>query len=245
MPKGQAEQVQTVDSQLEIRLTDGRKLKLRGIEPPRGTASNPQLAETARQFLAERVAGKSVMAEIFANTPDRWGRYSAEMTEGTSGSLSSELVGAGWARVEASETDIACLATRFRLETAARQAKRGLWADPAYNVLAAADRSAFAHRSGQIVLVEGTVSSVGKWRTLTFLNLGRDRRADPAIVLSRRVTQGLEKANRTTASLEGANVRVRGLLQVRNAPRIEIFSPNAIEILSAAPARNRPQGNKN
>ena len=233
-PTGPPVQIASVDTHLELRLADGRKLRLRGIEPPRGTPGNPGLAEAARLFLADRVEGMKLSADIAVGAPDRWGRQLAILASDRAVSTSAELIAAGWARFEPGDAQPGCETTLLRLESNARDARQGLWADPAYAVLAANDHASFAGRGGQIVLMEGTIVSTGQWRSLTFLNLGRDRRADPAIVLSRRLAAALEKTGQPIASLKGARIRVRGLLQTRNSPRIEIYSTQALERLAPA-----------
>lgn len=164
-PSREAVRVITVDIHLEPRLADGRKLRLRGIEPL--------------------------------------------------------------------DADAACLPVLYQLESAAREARLGLWADPAYAVLDAADSAAFAQLAGKIVLAEGIVAGVGKWRTLSLINFGRGRRGEVSASLSRRVARAMETRGTPLAGLKGSRIRIRGPLQLRTSPRFEIFSADAIEIMSS------------
>ena len=233
--------VESADIHLEIRLADGRKLLLRGIEPPRGTPSIARLAEEARAYLNGLIAGRKLQAEIESEARDRWGRYPATIIDAGGRAIAELLLGNGWARVDAGSAGAGCLAALLQRDAEARAGKQGIWADPAYAVLKSGDRDALAQRAGEIVLVEGQVTSVGQWRTLTFLNLGKDRRADPAVVLSRRLVAALEKEGRSASGLTGATIRVRGQLQMRTSPRIEIFSPGALEVLSAVAKSAEPR----
>ena len=242
-PDGPPLQIESVDIHLELRLAGGGKLRLRGIESPRGTASNPQLAENARQFLTEKIAGQSPIGRIEEKT-DRWGRRLAVLASGDS-SLNQALIAAGWARADPGDAEPACLAGLLLAEGEARATRSGIWADPAYAVFDAERWGNFAPFAGQIVIAEGKVASIGQWRSLTFLNFSRDRASGPAAVLSRRLASSLEKSGHPVAGLKGARLRVRGQLQVRNAPRIEIFSPGAIEIISRPTQRATRKDNEN
>lgn len=230
--KGEPVQVGSVDIHLELRLHDGRKLRLNGIEAPRGTPGNPGLPETARLWLESALARDPARASISPGDRDRWGRNAARIGSGASPDLAVELLRAGWARVDAADAPTTCLSLLFDAEREARAAGRGLWADPAYAVLDAASPERFQGHGGRIVITEGVVTSVAKWRTLTFLNFGKARRGEVSAALSRSLAAAMEKAGSPPASLKGAHIRIRGLLNVRNSPRIEIFSQNAIEILA-------------
>jgi endonuclease YncB( thermonuclease family) len=227
--------VESVNIHLELRLTDGRNLLLRGIEAPRGTPSNPELPAQAQAFLTREIASQTLQADIDAGAPDRWGRRVAKVAvAGRAEPIVNEILRNGLARVHPLDVARDCLAEMLKLEAGAREGRVGLWADPAYEIVAAKGAKSRADRAGSVVLAEGQVISVGQWRTLTFLNLGADRQNDLSVSLSRRVSQDLERTGRSPASLKGATIRVRGLFQVRNSPRIEIFSAGSLEVLSAA-----------
>ena len=120
-PKGPAIQIEAVDIHLEMRLAEGGKLRLRGIEAPRGTATNPQLAEAARKFLTDRISGLSPASRIEGST-DRWGRRLATVAAGAS-SLNWEVIAAGWARVDPGDAEPACLPELLQAVISARAAQ--------------------------------------------------------------------------------------------------------------------------
>ena len=68
-------------------------------------------------------------------------------------------------------------ASLLAAEAGARTAGLGLWADPYYAVIAAADRPSFAEKAGTAVIVEGRITGIA------------DRR--PRIMLYFRATPGL------------------------------------------------------
>ncbi len=152
-------EVTAIDSHLDLRLADGRKLRLRGIDPPRGTAADPQLAETARRYLTAQISGQRLSAAM-AGERDRWGRHAADViTASAPQTLNEKIISAGLARVDAGDAPPGCLPALLRSEGQARQAGRGLWADPAYAILDAGQRGNLAARGGQIVIMEGNVVS--------------------------------------------------------------------------------------
>ncbi len=63
-----------ISETLEMRLADGRVLRLAGLDPPRATAADPALAAKARAALEAWVAGGAVAFRSLAAEPDRWNR---------------------------------------------------------------------------------------------------------------------------------------------------------------------------
>ncbi len=231
----QAIEISAVTPHLELRSADGLLLRLRGIEPPRGTKSDPELAEKARRRLLELVSGKALIAHVEEGEPDRWSRRLAQVAEAITGAkidLSGILIRDGWARVDPATASPDCLDRLYPLEHDARTARRGIWADPDYGVLSPTNSADFSLRSGETVLIQGVLRSKGQWRTLTFLNFGR--RGELSIVLSRKTAAALERSGRFAGGYDGKHIRARGLLQIRTSPRLEVFSPGAIEILPPA-----------
>ena len=71
--------VRGVGIHLDIALTDGRMLRLRGLRAPRGTRTWPELAAMARAALDGWITGSRVLAEIAPGPADRWGRHAARL----------------------------------------------------------------------------------------------------------------------------------------------------------------------
>ena len=231
--------VTAVEPRLDLRLADGRLLRLVGVDPASGTPTQPDLADTVRRQVGTLIAGHRVSARILGTRPDRWGRLPAIVfTEDKTGhptDLAVTAIGAGLARVLAEPAAHACRDNLIEAERAARDARLGLWRDPYYTVLGPDDRSAFAERSATSVVAEGTLTrvEVGPYRTkLRFAARDRwDRDVLVASILPRTVKL-FEEQGVKVQSLFGKKVRVRGLLDLRFGPQIELTSPDAIEILS-------------
>ena len=115
------------DGDTIIVLREGKqqvKIRLYGIDcPERGQA----FSRKAKQFISEMVFGKEV--EVEPVDVDRYGRLVALVTISES-LVNEELVNAGFAWVYTRYCDRPICERWKVLENEAREAKRGLWADP-------------------------------------------------------------------------------------------------------------------
>jgi hypothetical protein len=144
--------------------------------------------------------------------------------------VQTELLMQGEALVSASVTDKECAEVLMEAEAAARQAKRGIWADPTVikNTESPGDILAGI---GQFTLVEGKVLSVRQAGATTYLNFGRNWTRDFAVTISRRMLPLFEAAGVALKSLENRRIRVRGWIEARGGPRIEVLRVGQIEVL--------------
>jgi micrococcal nuclease len=97
-------------------------LRLNGIDTPE---SGQAFGNRAKQFTAQLAFGQIV--QVIARDQDRYGRTVADVVLADGRSLNHELVRAGYAWWFRRYSSDATLAT---LESEARAARRGLWADP-------------------------------------------------------------------------------------------------------------------
>jgi endonuclease YncB( thermonuclease family) len=106
-----------------LRLDDGRDVRLAGVEVVAGEAAN-------RQPALAGLIGRHVILRGERDDPDRYGRQTAFIYLGPSASsVQSDLLARGDALVSADVTEKACAAELTAAETAARQARRGTWAE--------------------------------------------------------------------------------------------------------------------
>lgn len=235
----EATKVATVESRLELRLADGRLVRLAGVDPALPTPDRPDLDETVRAQLAARIAGKTVSLHLLTKAPDRWGRRPAMLFEdgaGDGGGLAATVIAAGLGRYLAEPTAHTCRDALLAAEKTARQAKLGLWADPYYGVLAFDDRAAFVERSGTLVLAEGRLRAVepSPYRTtLRFAAQGPVSHGGRMLVATvlPRTMKTFRAEHMDFGALIGRRLRLRGLLDLRFGPRIELAGPDAVEIL--------------
>jgi hypothetical protein len=80
-------------------------------------------------------------------------------------------------------------------------------------------------------VVEGKVLSVRQAGATTYLNFGRSWTQGFAVTISRRATAALEIAGIIVKSLENRRIRVRGWVEARSGPRIEVLRAGQIELL--------------
>jgi len=241
--------IESVTAHLEIRLRDGRLVRLAGLEAPRGTPGNPGLAEEARIALSGWIAGGGALAAVEPGEPDRWGRHAASLFAAPMGGagelhVAGELLAGGWGRADPLSAKGDCLLWLYARESAARASRLGLWADPHYAVIDPARTADEPGRlralAGAIVIIEGQVSGIGAGRTLTFINLGPRRGRDPALTLDRRALAGLRQAGLSAQTLNGLRIRARGLLhppagEGPGGARLEILEAGAIEFPHGRP----------
>jgi endonuclease YncB( thermonuclease family) len=225
-PQGEGRVAAVVDSRT-FRLEDGREVRLAGIEPV--------VAEKASRTsaLAAIVAGREVTLRGEDDTPDRYGRQPAFVFLDDSASatmVQGLLLAQGEALVSATVTDKNCAKVLIAAENAARDAKRGTWADPAALKNAESPGDILAG-IGRFAVVEGKVLSVRQAGATTYLNFGRSWTQGFAVTISRRATAGLEAAGIIVKSLENRRIRVRGWVEARGGPRIEVLRAGQIELL--------------
>jgi endonuclease YncB( thermonuclease family) len=224
-PQGEGRVVAVIDART-FRLEDGREVRLAGIEP---AALDKAKAAAA---LAAIVVGQEVMLHGEDDAPDRYGRQGAfAFIAGSETSVQRELLRRGEALVSAEVTNKDCAATLAAAEAEARQAKKGAWVEPAAikNAESAGDILAGI---GRFTVVEGKVLSVRQAGAVTYLNFGRNWTRDFAVTISRRMMPAFEAAGLLPKSLENRRIRVRGFVEARRGPRIDVVRVGQIEVLS-------------
>jgi endonuclease YncB( thermonuclease family) len=224
-PQGEGRVAAVIDART-FRLQDGREVRLAGIEPvvTEAGASRPPA-------LAAIVAGREVTLHGDDDTPDRYGRQPAFVFLAASDTLvQSVLLAQGDALVSSTVTNKDCASILTAAEAAARQAKRGTWADPAAIKNAESPGDILAGL-GRFAVVEGKVLSVRQAGATTYLNFGRNWTRDFAVTISRRMMPAFETAGIALKSLENRRIRVRGWVETRGGPRIEALRVGQIELL--------------
>ena len=232
-------QAVSVDVRGDIALADGRTLRLAGLDLPVPTRGDPALAAAARDLVAKRFIDREAALSLVSAVPDRWGRslgdLSAPVADAAPASASEALVAAGLARVRPEYETRGCAAGRLALESAARAKGLGVWRDPDYAVLAAVDAASLARRDGRFVIVEGVVRRVGLGRARLYLDLGG--RGALSVVASRKTQATFQAAGVPLTALGGEKIRVRGVLDGRFGPQLEITEPLMLERLGRTEAK--------
>ncbi|MGQ0684285.1 thermonuclease family protein [Bradyrhizobium sp.] len=217
--------VATVIDARSFRLADGREIKLAGIEAVSTEAAKRAAALTAI------VGGRDVTLRAEDDAPDRYGRQTAFVfVAGEQNSVQAALLSRGEAFAAADIADKDCSAALLAAESAGRAAKMGIWASATATKNAESAGDILAG-NGRFMLVEGRVLSVRQSGATTYLNFGRNWTRDFAVTISRRVIPSLEAAGMAPKSLENRRIRVRGFIEARTGPRIELLRAEQLELL--------------
>jgi len=211
-----------------IALKDGRSLRLAGIETFALLVPEASEAETAiTASVADWLRAKPVRVRLLGDKPDRYGRLPALVGSREDRLLQEELAARGLAIGFHTGQDVPCFARVLAAEDDARRRSVGFWAEAA---VLPADPDRLAASIGRFAIVEGVVISVGNRRAYTYLNFGAE--------WSRDVTARIAAADRDAfggeaqlSRLAGRRVRVRGFLEERGGPLIELRGPAQIEVL--------------
>lgn len=235
-PRGIVQQVTDGDT---VILDSGLTVRLIGMQAPKlplgrdGFEAWPK-AEEAKAALETLVLGKPVRLSYGGERLDRHGRALGQLfVADESGTwVQQAIVAQGLARVYSFADNRACLAELMAAESRARTMKLGIWSDPYYTVRRADQPQALAERSGHYELVEGRVLLADKAGGRVFLNFGRYWKEDFTAVIETRALRLFGDSGFDPLVLEGALVRVRGWVDDRDGPRIEVTHPEQIEVLA-------------
>jgi endonuclease YncB( thermonuclease family) len=210
-----------------LRMQDGREVRLAGVEDTAsGLAAKPQQSDALASF----VVGRNI---VLRGSPgeDRYGRSVAFIfIEGGSEPVQAHMIENGHLLVTAAIEDEDCGRFLRGREARARQAKRGIWAEPAAlkNTEMAGDIMAVI---GQFVVADGRVHSVREAGATLYINFGRRWTRDFAVTISRRNIPAFESGRVPLKSLERRRLRVRGWVEQRGGPRIHASWAGQIEVV--------------
>lgn len=219
-PIGTAE-VAAVRDGRTLMLKDGREVRLVAIETHDGS----------REALEAAIAGRPLRLAKLDEGRDRYGRVLAFAFPGGAGpSLQQMLLARGQARVAARVGDKMCAENLLAAEREARRGGRGLWSDPNFAPLPAENLLRLAAERGRFVLVQGKVLSVRESGGTIYMNFGRRWTEALTVIMLRREARRFAAAGVEPKRLEGRRVLVRGWLEQRSGPTIELAAPEQIEL---------------
>ena len=171
---------------------------------------------------------------------DRYGRLLAHVfaeRDGQRAWVQGELLLRGHARAYGLPESSTCLSELMQHEAVARRARLGLWAETAY-----AERAAYRTRElmryrGTYQLVTGRIERVASAGGRTYLNFGADWRDDFTAGVALAVLRADPAWAAAVQGMAGRMVRVRGWIERRNGPYVELTDPQQIEVLEEAERR--------
>lgn len=238
VPAGQVVEVTDGDT---VVLDSGLVVRLIGTQAPKlplgreGFPSWP-LAPEAKSALEALVLHKSVQLGYGGEEVDRYDRALAHLfvSDGNEDLVWAQLhmVQTGLARVYSFPDNRQCLDQLFAGEAQARAERLGIWADPYYSVRAAERPAELAGLAGSYELVEGRVLLADRSGSRVYLNFGRIWKEDFTVVLEAPALRLFAQDGLDPLTLDGALIRVRGWVDKRDGPRIEVTHPEQIEVLA-------------
>lgn len=221
-------------------LDDGRVVRMIGTQAPKLPLDRPgfeawPLAPEAKAALEALALNKSVRLGFGGEEIDRYGRVLAHVfVEGAEGETWAQqaMVSQGLARVYSFPDNRSCLDLLFAAEGRARLGGLGIWSDPYYSIRAADQPGDLLDRAGQYELVEGRVLLADKSGGRVYLNFGRFWKEDFTAVIEAPALRLFAESGFDPLVLENALVRIRGWVDDRDGPRIEVTHPEQIEVLA-------------
>ncbi len=226
--------VSDIADDLGLILSDGRKIRLVGIEPPRSTALAPSRPQDLRDALRLRLRDTTVGVAALGPS-DRWQSMPAVVFT-DDGTLASSLLSQGSVRMQPDRTTKSCRDELLRAESIGRAVSGSVWNDPALGIVDADAIAPYATPPQDtlegLAVVEGKVASIGETPTRLYLNLGH-RRGGFAISLPKRDIELMASDAVRRARIVGVRLRVRGLMDRHTGLRIDVSDADAIEILGS------------
>ncbi|MDX2144358.1 MAG: thermonuclease family protein [Rhodospirillaceae bacterium] len=215
---------------LQNAAVDVRLIGLQGPKLPLGRKGFKAwpLAEEARAALAGLVQDRAVTLRLGTTATDRNGRTLAHVVRDDGLWIQGEMLRLGWARVYTFPDNRLLAADMLALEAEARAAPRGIWAHAFYAVRDAANAEALSKDTGSFQIVRGTVRAAARTKDRTFLNFGDDYRTDFTASVSRRDEARFRDLGIDLVEFENQTVEVRGWIESRNGPSIDVTHPEQI-----------------
>jgi endonuclease YncB( thermonuclease family) len=203
-----------------LTLSDGREVRLAGIEIP----SENEPAAAAKAALERLVHGTGVRLLRMGPDTDRYGRFTGGVAAADGQPIQLELLKKGLVLVAGSAHDPKCTAAFLSAKKAARTTGVGVWGTAYYAAKDAADPAGILAFRGRFAVVEGNVLSVRESGDTIYVNFGRRSAL-------KRNERTFSDAGLPLKKLEGRRVRVRGTVEERGGPWIEAMHPGQIEVV--------------
>lgn len=233
-PKGTVSAVRDGDTLL---LDNGLVIRLIGTQAPKLPLGRDDfepwpMASEAKAALEALTLGKPVQLFYGGERVDRYGRSLGQLflADDPQVWVQRDMIAEGMARVYSFPDNRACVGELLAAENTARTNKLGIWSDPYYSVRRADRPEVLAAREGHYELVEGRVLLAERSGAFVYLNFGRVWKEDFTVTIDAAALKLFGGGD--PLLLEGALIRVRGWVDVRDGPRVEVTHPEQIEVLS-------------
>ncbi len=230
--------VRVIDAET-LALDDGSEIRLAGALAPRALDGGADagawpLEQAATAELERLTLGSPVELGLAGRRTDRYGRLLAQVFVLGGGGrlwLQGEMLRRGYARAYALPGSTECMPDLLAAERQARDAGAGLWAHPAYQVRPASRPWDLLRFRSTFQTVEGQVVDASDVRGQVYLNFGTNWRDDFTATVRPAHKAAFAQGKLDLKALEGRRVRVRGWIERRSGPLIELYHPSQVEVL--------------
>jgi len=222
-----------------MRLADGREVRLAAIETPPVATAGPNDGRVdaglaAKAALESLVLGRPIVLRPTAPAPDRYGRliaYAFITTPAGDSLVQREMLAGGHVLPSPIAIAPACRTFLRTAEHTARAGKLGLWGEAYYVVKLADSPADVLGEQGRFAVVAGKVASVRESGGIVYVNFGRRWSEAFTVTILKRNERLFTGAGMTLGQLAGRRVEVRGWVEERNGPAIEVTRPEQIEFV--------------
>ena len=230
-------------------LDDGKAVRLIGALAPRARDANaaagawPPELDTIKT-LSDFVLAKRVKLAFSGRRFDRYGRQLAQVfviDGGREDWVQGALLRGGHARAYGLPETFACSRELMANEAFARRARLGLWNIGVYRTLPADHPDEIMKQRGTYQRVTGKIISVGRTKGATYLNFSNDWHSDFTARIDKKVLAAHPDFDRSLDGLTNSTVNVRGWIERRNGPLIDIADPSELERPDDAAPEDAPK----
>jgi len=227
-------------------LDDGTAVRLIGALAPRARDAGAQSGTwppeiRATKFLSDLVLGKTVKLAFGGRKRDRYRRSLAQVFVAEGGKdewVQGALLAEGHARMYGLQESFSCARELLAHEAEARRKHLGLWSNDVYRAMPANRPHALMRQRGKYVRVIGSVVSIGRTKSTTYLNFGTDWHSDFTVRISKRVLSASPDFAGVVEGLAAKTIIVRGWIERRGGPLIDLVDASQIEIMGNEPGPN-------
>jgi len=209
-------------------LSDGRTLRLAGIDVPEASGERRALFEAARALVERLTRNRPLTITDAAPLPDRRGRLVAHARVDEVW-VQGALIQAGLARFHPTPLNRARTTEMAALETAARYDNRGVWKTRLWTIVDADDTEALRRDAGAWRVVKGRVHRAEIRGGTAWIDLGEDWRTDTTIKIDKTAMRLFKKEKIDPLPPPGTEIRARGVIEDGAGPVIAVDLPEQIE----------------